>query len=602
VAPLASIYADLGYFDQSVLKNSRSYDSILNGHPGPILPGVQISTGPLGQGLSVAQGFALAGKSSPKFDVFCMTGDGELQEGLIWEAVMYSAYKRLDNLCVLIDQNGGQLDIVDRLIFPLPDLEEVFGAFGWRVRRVDATQYDGVCAALDEFKHDPRTGQPTAIVCHSKKGFGGFSSFLNGHKVVISDDLMGRELALQTELRQRRADAFAGFLDSAELEPGSKDELRQKAARMRIGAAPGLTPGAVAARRAPMRDKRIRYDASRLPKIDKSKEYAASNIVAAAMKVFAQDARMVSIDADLASTSGLETGIAAVDQTRALNVGVAEANMMNIGEAYAAMGYNAWVSTFCPFFDWKVLRRIAVGYQERLEAIAAPDGWLSEGHGLDLTFLATAPNLETRTNGATHMGNDDVTVFDGIAHLKIIDVSCPQQLLGIMQWIVAGNRGLVYLRIMRAGSGVLYDSGYEFEFGKGSFLRGGGKDDAAVIISSGRGTHEALAAAAECETRGVKVAVVDMPSIDEALLVELHNSGKLLCFAEQNNGYIWRNFQKSLFRRVQKIDTSRSFAVNALDEDGQPRFIHSGMYEQLLGAFGLAPSQLAETIIRRVNA
>jgi transketolase len=82
----------------------------------------------------------------------------------------------------------------------------------------------------------------------------------------------------------------------------------------------------------------------------------------------------------------------------------------------------------------------------------------------------------------------------------------------------------------------------------------------------------------------------------------LHNSGKLLCFAEQNNGYVWRNFQKSLFRRVQKIDTSRAFAVNALDEDGEPRFIHSGTYEQLMEAFGLAPSQLAETIMRRLNA
>ena len=601
VAPLASIYADLGYFDRSVLKNSRSFDSILNGHPGPILPGVHISTGPLGQGLSVAQGFAIVGKSSPKFDVFCMTGDGELQEGPIWEAVMYSAHKRLDNLCVLIDQNGGQLDIVDRLIFPLPDLEAVFGAFGWHVRSVDATQYDGVCAALEEFKCGPRTGKPTAIVCRSRKGFGGFSSFLNGHKVVIADDLMERELELQTELRKSRADAFTGFLESAELTPGVKDELWRRAARMRIGASAGLAPGAVATRRAPVRDKQIRYDASRLPTIEKSKEYAASNIIAAAMKVFAQDARVVSIDADLASTSGLEAGISAVDQARALNVGVAEANMMNIGEAYAAMGYNAWVSTFCPFFDWKVLRRIAVGYQERLEAIAAPDGWLSEGHALDLTFLATAPNLETRTNGATHMGNDDVTVFDGIAHLKIIDVSCPRQLLGIMKWIMAGNRGLVYLRIMRAGSGVLYDQDFEFDFAKGYALRQSAKD-AAVIISSGRGVHEALAAAAECDARGIQVGVVDMPSVDEALLVELYNSGKLLCFAEQNNGYLWRNFQKSVFRQVHEIDTSRSFAVNAQDENGQPRFIHSGMYEQLLEAFGLAPSQLAESIIRRVNA
>ena len=72
---------------------------------------------------------------------------------------------------------------------------------------------------------------------------------------------------------------------------------------------------------------------------------------------------VVSIDSDLATTSGLEAGVAAVDQKRALNVGVAEANMMLIGEAFAALGYNTWVSTFCPFFDWKVLRRIAVGHR-----------------------------------------------------------------------------------------------------------------------------------------------------------------------------------------------------------------------------------------------
>src|SRR5215470_12449710 len=97
------------------------------------------------------------------------------------------------------------------------------------------------------------------------------------------------------------------------------------------------------------------------------------------MKVFARDTRVVSIDSDLGTTSGLEAGVAAVDQGRALNVGVAEANMSLIGEAFAALGCNTWVSTFCPFFDWKVLRRVAVGYQERLEATEAADGWLSAG-------------------------------------------------------------------------------------------------------------------------------------------------------------------------------------------------------------------------------
>ncbi len=287
---------------------------------------------------------------------------------------------------------------------------------------------------------------------------------------------------------------------------------------------------------------------SQLPKLDRGKQYAASDIVTAAMKVFARDPRVVSIDADLATTSGLEGGVATVDQRRALNVGVAEANMMGIGEAFAALGGNTWVSTFCPFFDWKVLRRIAVGHQERMEAMAAPDGWLSEGHGLDLTFLATAANFETRTNGATHMGNDDSTTFDAVAHLQIIDVSCPQQMLALMKWVMAGNRGLLYVRVMRTPSAVLYNADYTFEYGKGAFVHGGPSDDA-FIVSAGRGVHEALAAARECAASGVRAAVIDMPSIDANLLNELCDSGKVVCIAEQNNGYILQNLLKVQYRR-----------------------------------------------------
>jgi transketolase C-terminal domain/subunit len=252
--------------------------------------------------------------------------------------------------------------------------------------------------------------------------------------------------------------------------------------------------GPVLTVRAPRRSKRVEYDASLLPRLDPGKEYAASDVVTAAMKVFARDPSVVSIDSDLATTSGLEAGVAAVDQRRALNVGVAEANMMGIGEAFAALGHHAWISTFCPFFDWKVMRRIAVGHQERLEAIAAPDGWLSEGHGLDLVMLATGANFETRTNGATHMGNDDCTIFDGMAHLKIVDISCPQQMLAFMRWSMEGNRGLVYVRVMRTPAAVIYGSDYAFEFGRGHVLRESAADQA-VIVSSGRGVHEALSAA-----------------------------------------------------------------------------------------------------------
>jgi transketolase len=609
VAALASIYAELGYFDRAVLRNSRSYASILNGHPGPVLPGVQIATGPMGQGLGVAQGFAIAGRMSPRFDSYVVCGDGEMQEGPIWEAIMFAGQKHLDNLCLMVDRNNGQLDMANRMIFPMPELEAVFASFNWNVHSVDATQYDGIYTALESFRFGHRNGRPTAIICHGMKGHGALSDFLNKHKVTVPDRLLEQEMALQSRQRQLRVDEFVAFHERLREFPDGgllQETLLEVADGMHLATtrtpsgAPSLEQivGPVVTARVPPRDKRIQYDAALLPKLDRAKEYAAGDIVTLAMKVFARDPRVVSIDADLATTSGLEGGVAAVDQRRALNVGVAEANMMLIGEAFAALGHNTWISTFCPFYDWKVLRRIAVGHQERMEATEDPAGWLSEGHGLDLTMLATAANFETRTNGATHMGNDDSTTFDAVAHVKIIDVSCPQQLLGVMKWVMEGNRGLVYVRVMRTGSAVLYAPDFAFQFGRGWYVHGDGSADVA-IVSSGRGVHEAIAAARLCEQKNVRAAVVDMASIDDELLLELSRSHRLVCLAEQNNGYILQNLLKAQYRR--NAAPGRVLAINTLDQDGRPRFIHSGTYEELIEAFSLTPAAIAGAIERALN-
>jgi transketolase len=606
VAALASIYAERGYFDEAILHGSRSYQSLLNGHPGPVLPGIQIATGPMGQGLGVAQGFAIAGKSTPHFDSYCMVGDGELQEGSCWEAIMYAAQHHLDNLCVLVDRNNGQLDIHDRMLYPMPPLEEVFRSFGWNTYPVDATQYDGVFSALSNFCYGVRNGRPTAILCNTRKGFGAFSDFFNKHKVTVSEALLAQELTLQRQRRSARVEELIRFVDK--LSNGGPDGQKMRevllgeAERMHLEVGKfNAVLGPVLTKRASEREKRIQYDASALPKLDRNKSYSAAEIVTAAMKIFARDRRVVSIDSDLASTSGLEAGVGNADQSRALNVGVAEANMMLIAEAFAALGYNAWCSTFCPFFNWQVLRRIAVGYQERLEVIAAKDGWLSKGHGLDLTFLATAANFETRTNGATHMGNDDLTTFDAVAHLKIIDASCPQQMLSTMKWIMEGNRGLVYLRVMRTGSAVLYGDDYQFEYGRGSILRQS-EADHAVLISSGRGVHEALAAAERCAGKGINVKVIDMPSVDEELLMSLYQSAIPLFFAEQNNGYLWQSFLKVLYRHRAggDLNLSRVFTINTLNADGEKQFIHSATYEELVEVFGLSPMAIADAIERTI--
>jgi len=596
VATLASIYAELGYFDSKLLSHSRSHHSLLNGHPGPVLPGIHIATGPMGQGIGAAQGFAIAGKTSPRFDSYVMVGDGELQEGTCWETILYAGQSHLDNLCVLVDRNHGQLDVHNRTLFPMPPLDEVFRSFGWNAHSVDATQYNGVVAALEKFRYGPRDGKPTTIICNTTKGYGAFSDFMNKHKVTTAGALLDQEVELQLARRAERVAELQEWLSRLE-DDGIAWLLRRMAKDMHLGESDGFSQviGPVLTRRAPVRSKEVQYDDAALPRLDRGKQYTAAEIVTAAMKVFARDRRVVSIDSDLASTSGLETGVAAVDQARALNVGIAEANMMLIGEAMAALGNQVWTSTFCPFFNWQVMRRIAVGQQERLEAIAAPDGWLSEGHGLDLTFLATAANFETRTNGATHMGNDDITTFDAVGHLKIIDVSCPQQMLSLMKWAMQGNKGLLYVRVMRTASAVLYGPEYIFKFAQGHILKQT-DTDTVVLISSGRGTHEALAAASLCAEQGIGVTVVDMPSVDEELLLQLHRSGKKLIFAEQNNGYIWQNYLKVIYRHGE-FHSEAVFTVNTLDSQGKPQFIHSATYEELVEVFGLSGAALARKVL-----
>lgn len=610
VATLASIYADLGYFDKEILKNSRSISSILNGHPGPLLPGVHLATGPMGQGMGVAQGFAIAGQKTPKFDVYTVTGDGELQEGPIWEAVMYSGYKNLENLCVMVDNNGGQLDNVSKLHFPYYNLGASFESFGWRVREVDATEYHSVYNALLEFKYGERDGRPTVIICRSTKGHGGFSNVTNNHKTSINTTLLDQEAHLQEQQRERREKEFAEFFNLLMKNGRHQDVvsiLQQHAVNMGFNmkiqdnnlVQIANVPMSVKTQKTPERNPQISYSANDLPVLEKGKAYAAHKVIESAMKVFALDERIVSVDSDLASTSGLQEGVGFVDKSRALNVGVAEANMMLIGEAYGILGYNVWISTFCPFFDWKVLRRIAVGYQERLEVIA-DKGWLSKGHGLDLTLVATAADLDTQSNGATHMGNDDVMLLNEAAHVKIINVSCPQQLLAVMKWIMEGGKGIVYLRVLRAAATVVYDPGFTFEFGKAYAANDQMPDPLAYIVTTGREVHEAIEAANILRSKEIAVNVLDMPSIDEDRILELYRTGKPVFIVEQNNGYLWVNFQKVLFKKEASIDTQKLFPVNLTSSEGL-HYVHSGTYPELVSHYGLNAEELSKKILKTLK-
>lgn len=169
---LYSVLAQRGYFDPAELKNLRQLDSFLQGHPDmKHTPGIDMTTGSLGLGISAACGMALAAKIDGKdYRTYAMVGDGESQEGQVWEAAMFAAHYKLDNLVMVIDWNGLQIDgrITD-VMNPTPH-DKKLEAFGWNVISIDGHDFEQIAAAFEAAK--ACKGKPTAIIATTLKGKG----------------------------------------------------------------------------------------------------------------------------------------------------------------------------------------------------------------------------------------------------------------------------------------------------------------------------------------------------------------------------------------------------------------------------------------------
>ncbi len=169
---LYAVLANRGYFPVEDLKTLRKIGSYLQGHPDmKHIPGVDMSSGSLGQGISAAVGMALSAKMREKdYRVYTLLGDGEIQEGQVWEAAMFAGHRKLDNLVVIVDNNGLQIDgKIDDVCSPYP-IDEKFAAFQFHVINVDAHDFDDLRKAFREARETK--GVPTAIIAHSTKGKG----------------------------------------------------------------------------------------------------------------------------------------------------------------------------------------------------------------------------------------------------------------------------------------------------------------------------------------------------------------------------------------------------------------------------------------------
>lgn len=187
---LYSTLANRGYFPVEDLPTLRHLGSYLQGHPCMNeTPGVDMSSGSLGQGISAAVGMALAGKIDNKdYRVYTLLGDGEIEEGQVWEAAMFAGHRKLDNLVVIVDNNGLQIDgPIDQVCSPYP-IDKKFEAFNFHVININGNDFDEIAAAFEEARNTK--GMPTAIVAKTLKGKG--VSFMEGsvdwHGKAPNDD------------------------------------------------------------------------------------------------------------------------------------------------------------------------------------------------------------------------------------------------------------------------------------------------------------------------------------------------------------------------------------------------------------------------------
>ena len=194
-----SVLARSGYFDIKELATFRQINSRLQGHPTTHdhLPGIRIASGSLGQGMSVAIGAALTKKyNTDDRTVYCLHGDGELQEGQIWEAIMFAAHNKVDNLIATVDVNGQQIDGPLSKVLSLDSLEEKFKAFHWTVLHMDGHNMDNIVETLAKAKSLTGQGKPICILMKTEMGKG--VDFMEGshewHGIAPNDEQLAKAL------------------------------------------------------------------------------------------------------------------------------------------------------------------------------------------------------------------------------------------------------------------------------------------------------------------------------------------------------------------------------------------------------------------------
>jgi len=472
---LYAALAEAGAMPLDSLEGLRAFDSPLEGHPVPRVPGVRIATGSLGQGLSGAVGLALAarwqdgagaddgaGNRLPR--IYALLGDGELAEGQVAEALDMAPRLGLSNLCAIVDvnrlgQSGPTRDGWDLELYAARGR-----ASGWQVITVDG---HSVSELAEAFFRASGTRRPTLVLARTTKGKGvGFLEDRDGHhgKALAEEDLGPALEAIESRMHPQAQCVPANLLH-LEAEPGERAE--PEAAVAAVSVSPRYRPGERVATR------------------DAYGEALAS--------LARQDPRIVVLDGDVRNSTRVQRAFDAAPQA-ALECYIAEQNMIGVALGLQARGRRVFAATFAAFltraFD-----------QIRMAAYSRADLKLAGSHA----------GVGIGRDGPSQMGLEDVAMMRTVPGSLVVspaDAVAARRLTAVC----AGYQGISYLRLARQKTPVLYGNDEEFPPGGSKVLRASA-GDRATIVAAGATVPEALAAADELAAQGIAVRVIDCYSL-----------------------------------------------------------------------------------------
>ena len=572
-----------GYFplDDTVLL--RQLGSGFEGHPNWLkVPGVEISSGSLGQGLGVAVGDALAAKLAGRsYRVYCLMGDGEQQEGNVWEAAMAAGHYKLDNLCAVIDKNDLQIDGWVREVMNVDSLAAKYSAFGWNVVTIDGHNMEQIVGAFE--RTAAHRGQPTLVLAHTVKGKG--VSFMENNA------------------------AWHGVAPN-------REQFDTAIAELATPDVPRLRVDALVARAEANAEQVTEETRNALPKFERDYWWNAGESMKVDMdptrmgfgrglEQAGADERVVTIHADISNSIRITDFEAKHPErkNRVFSVGIAEQNMMVVAAGMAKEGLIPVTGTYGVFASgrcWDQIRT-TICYSNLNVKIAGAHGGVSVG-----------------PDGATHQSLEEISLMSILPNMHVsVPCDSPESERSTIHCLLE-LQGPAYMRFAREATPVVTGPETPYEFGVANVIRYRGErprfadafetylstkyesegEDVAIVVCGPMVAEAMRAAWILKEEYGVETRVLNIHTVkplDVEALVEAAQDTSIVLTAEEHQvGGFGNIVAGAILRHRSNIDEPLLFDMIGIDD----RFGLSGRPWDLMRAFKLSAEHIAERVLR----